>query len=98
MKVLRKHNDEFYLLSLDDKPTTNDWVSHADKGILKSFNINDLDGTEPSLKITHTTESNRPSNIGLLNLSEIERLLTLEPEWKETWLVDYTKQNYLILL
>lgn len=92
MLLIRK-DGEFYLGSLDESPKDNDIVFSPEAEKIGRFE--DLSVGEPFKIIKSTNES-----LGLqeLNKIEVERLIQLQPEDKYVWLVQYTKQNYLMLL
>ena len=92
MLLIRK-DGEFYLGSLDELPKDNDIVFSPEAEKIGRFE--DLSTGEPFKIIKSTNDS-----LGLqeLNKIEVERLIQLQPEDKYVWLVQYTKQNYLMLL
>lgn len=84
--ILKKHDGEFYLATAYEDPNIGDLITLPDGvGLATSENI--FDG----LKVIKSTID------GKLSRQEVERLVAPRPE-DESWLVGYTKQNYLKLI
>jgi hypothetical protein len=85
--ILRKHDGEFYLATIYEDPKVGDLII-LPSGVFIATSENFFDG----IKVIKSTVD------GKLNRQEMERLLALKPENEVAWLVDYTKQNYLMLM